>query len=183
MSQTKIDQQAWPYIKNFRTYIDIGAHDGDTSYPYVKKFSKVVAFEPNPLTFKKIPNSIEKYNLALGDIKEQTVLVLPNNKMNNPAHGSISRYKVGTGIKEFVVQVATLDDYNFSDVDFIKIDVEHYELKVCKGAIKTISKWKPTLFFENKRNEADDVIDWLKSLNIGYNVKKFKSDTVAYVDK
>ena len=53
MSVRKIKEWAWPFIKNFRTYIDIGALDGDTSAPFVKDFKKVIAFEPSPLTFPK----------------------------------------------------------------------------------------------------------------------------------
>ena len=71
-----------------------------------------------------------------------------------------------------------MDDYNFEDVDFIKIDVEWYELKVCQGAENTIKKYMPTIMFENKRNEADDCKQYLKTL--GYTTKWYKSDTVAY---
>ena len=76
------------------------------------------------------------------------------------------------------VPARTIDSYNFEDVDFIKIDVEWYELKVCKGAENTIKKYMPTIMFENKRNEADDCKQYLKTL--GYTTKWYKSDTVAY---
>ena len=36
----------------------------------------------------------------------------------------------------------------------------------------------PTIMFENKRNEADDCKQYLKTL--GYTTKWFKSETVAY---
>ena len=36
----------------------------------------------------------------------------------------------------------------------------------------------PTIMFENKRNEADDCKQYLKTL--GYATKWYKSDTVAY---
>ena len=176
MSERKIREWAWPFIKNFRTYIDIGAFDGDTSAPFVKDFKRVVAFEPSPLTFYKIPNTIEKYNFGLGNKDEIQTLKIPGNGQNNPAHGSFVRY--GKGIVEHKVSVKRLDDYNFTDVDFIKIDVEWYELKVCQGAEQTIRKYMPTVMFENKRNEADDCKEYLESL--GYNTKKFKSETVAY---
>ena len=61
MSARKIREWAWPYIKNFRTYIDVGALDGDTAKPFVNNFEKIIAFEPNPEVFKLIPESIEKY--------------------------------------------------------------------------------------------------------------------------
>ena len=44
MSAKKIREWAWPYIKNFRTYIDVGALDGDTAKPFVNNFEKIIAF-------------------------------------------------------------------------------------------------------------------------------------------
>ena len=38
MSALKIRQWAWPFIKNFRTYIDVGALDGDTTKPFINDF-------------------------------------------------------------------------------------------------------------------------------------------------
>ena len=176
MSAKKIREWAWPYIKNFRTYIDIGALDGDTAKPFVDNFEKIIAFEPNPEVFKLIPESIEKYNVGLGDQTETRNLVLPDNGKNLAAHGSVTRY--ATGIKTFPVNIKTLDSYKFKDVDFVKIDVEHFELQVCKGAENTLKKFMPTVMFENKRNEASDCKHFLESL--GYQTKMFKSDTVAY---
>ena len=176
MSARKIREWAWPYIKNFRTYIDVGAFDGDTAKPFVNHFEKIIAFEPNPEVFKLIPESIEKYNVGLGDQLEKRNLILPNNGLNVATHGSVTRY--GSGIKTFPVDMQTLDSYNFTNVDFVKIDVEHFELQVCKGAENTLKKYMPTIMFENKRNEASDCKDFLES--IGYKTKMFKSDTVAY---
>jgi FkbM family methyltransferase len=175
MSVRKIKEWAWPYIKNFRTYIDIGAFDGDTSSPFVNDFKKVIAFEPSPLTFPKIPNTVEKYNVALGNKHETQTLKVPGGT-GNPVHGSLIRY--GTGVIEHKVPVKRLDDYHFEDVDFIKIDVEWYELKVCQGAEQTIKQYMPTIMFENKRNEADNCKEYLET--IGYRTKKYKSDTIAY---
>ena len=176
MSAKKIREWAWPYIKNFRTYIDIGALDGDTAKPFVNNFQKIIAFEPNPEVFKLIPESIEKYNVGLGDQTETRNLVLPDNGLNLAAHGSVTRY--GKGIKTFAVNIKTLDSYNFTNIDFVKIDVEHFELQVCKGAENTFKRCMPTVMFENKRNEASACKHFLESL--GYQTKMFKSDTVAY---
>ena len=65
------------------------------------------------------------------------------------------------------------------NIDFVKIDVEHFELQVCKGAENTFKKYMPTIMFENKRNEANDCKQYLKTL--GYTTKEYKSETVAYI--
>ena len=56
--------------------------------------------------------------------------------------------------------------------------MEWYELKVCQGGEQTLKKYMPTIMFENKRNEADNCKSYLESL--GYQTKKYKSETIAY---
>ena len=181
MSERKIREWALPHVKHRRTYIDIGACQGDTTNPFIKEFKRVVAFEPNPSVFDKISNDAEKYNLGLGAKDEVVQIVLPNG-IEHPEHGSITRYNTEQWKDQprVNVNIKRLDDYNFTDVDFIKIDVEHYEMNVCLGAEQTIRKYRPVVIFENKRNEADHVIEWFKDL--GYKIDKRKSDTVAYYE-
>jgi len=184
MSEVKIDDWAMPKIKNFRTYIDIGASNGKTSFPYVNKFKRIICFEPNPKSFVELSSNerLECHNIALGDIEEIKTLIV-NSETQNPEHGSISeiRNKDWTDGEKFEVQVKRLDDYKFfDDVDFIKIDTEQYELNVIKGAVKTLKKNRPTIMFENKRNEADEAIIFL--LDLGFTVKKYKSDTIAFYE-
>lgn len=42
----------------------------------------------------------------------------------------------------------TLDEFQLTDISYIKIDVEGYERKVLKGALETIKKYKPILVIE-----------------------------------
>jgi FkbM family methyltransferase len=69
MSERKITNWALPYVKQFNTYIDIGAHDGDTSVPFIDMFDRIVCFEPNPNSFKILSSNpkLECYNVALGN--------------------------------------------------------------------------------------------------------------------
>jgi FkbM family methyltransferase len=184
MSERKINDWALPYLKKFRTYIDIGAHNGDTSLPFVEKFNRIICFEPNPKSFAELTQhkDIECYNYALGNKDSIGTLVI-NDKTNNPEHGSMfeSRIKEWTEGEKYTVEIKTLDSFKFfNDVDFIKIDTEQYEYFVVEGALKTIKKNRPVIFFENKRNEADNVI--LLLLDLGYTVRKWKSDTIAFYE-
>jgi FkbM family methyltransferase len=183
MSERKIKEWTFPYIKSFNTYIDIGAHDGDTSVPFINKFKKIICFEPNPNSFKILSTNdkLECYNVALGD-KESTGTLVINNVTQNPEHGSLHKDRISKWTGErYEVEIKTLDSYKFfKDVNFIKIDTEQYEYFVIQGAIKTIKKNYPTIFFENKRNEADNAI--LLLLDLGYTVRKYKSDTIAFYE-
>ncbi len=181
MSERKIKEWAWPYIKNFRTYIDIGASTGTTAVPFVDTFEKIYCFEPNPNSFQALTkfSKLICHNCALGNINEKKMLVM-NSVTGDSEHGSLSeaRTKEWEKTETYEVEIKRLDDFKFEFVDFIKIDTEQYELEVVQGALKIIKKHKPTIFFENKRNEADQVI--LLLLDIGFTVKKWKSDTIAY---
>ena len=80
------------------------------------------------------------------------------------------------------VKTKTLDSYEFTQVDFIKIDVESFELKVLQGAENTIRKHKPVMYIEMCDPEAYTFID---NLDIGYKIfysngmnRLFKSNTV-----
>ena len=46
------------------------------------------------------------------------------------------------------VPVHRVDDYNFDDVSFMKIDVEGYEMQVINGSLVTIEKSRPNLLIE-----------------------------------
>jgi len=184
MSERKINDWALPYVKKFRTYIDIGAHNGDTSLPFVDTFKRIICFEPNPQSFAELTKhkNLECYSYALGN-KESTGTLVINDKTNNTEHGSIfeNRTKEWTNGEKFTVDIKTLDSFKFfNDVDLIKIDTEQYEYFVIEGALKTIKKNRPVIFFENKRNEADNVI--LLLLDLGYTVRKWKSDTIAFYE-
>lgn len=179
MSIKKINDWALPHVKQFRTYIDIGAHDGDTCIDFVDKFKRVYAFEPNPESIKDIPDTIKKFPFALGNKKEELVLTIPDNGYNNNEHGSIVRHQ--SGIRQYSVSVKTLDGFEFKEVDLIKIDVEGMELEVLEGAIHTIMKWRPVVLFENKRSRYNKkLVDFFNE--ISYNIKIYKSDTVAYYE-
>ena len=119
------------------------------------------------------------HNCALGNTNETKLLIM-NPSTQNPEHGSLSDTRIEGWDKTetYEVEIKRLDDFKFNFVDFIKIDTEQYELEVVQGALKIIKKHKPTIFFENKRGEADQVI--LLLLDLGFTVKKWKSDTIAF---
>tara|TARA_B100000927_G_scaffold284344_1_gene273119 strand:- start:1473 stop:2012 length:540 start_codon:yes stop_codon:yes gene_type:complete len=179
MTVKRINDWAIPYVKNFRTYIDIGAHNGDTCVDFVNKFKRIYAFEPNPETIIKIPNTIKKFPFALGNKREERVLTIPDNGKNDNRHGSIVRHV--SGLRQYSVSVRTLDGFEFKEVDLIKIDVEGMELEVLEGSTHTLMNWKPVVFFENKRSRYNDkLVDFFKEIH--YNIKVYKSDTVAYYE-
>jgi len=66
----------------------------------------------------------------------------------------------------------TLDSYNYTDVDIIKIDVEGYELQVLEGATNTIAQNRPIVQIECVETQPrafgktiQDLMDYFNSRN------------------
>ncbi len=164
-------------------FIDIGANIGQTSLNLSKKLGKVVhkiyAFEPFPVTFEKLKNnillnnfsSIEIFNVALGN--EEDIM-----KMEISCPTNSGGYKVAPKnsiIKNEWVQVLQkkLDDFYKLDnpIQFIKIDVEGYEMEVLRGAEKVIKKNMPLMVIElndlnlkRQNSSARELVSFVKEL-------------------
>ena len=109
----------WPWVKDMplRRAIDCGAHKGYWTIEWADKIETIECFEPNAeiLTlFKENTAHLKNINLyehALGD-KPGTVT------MDYDTH--VGTYHIIS--EQGPHEVKTLDSYNFTDVDIIKID-------------------------------------------------------------
>jgi len=57
-------------------------------------------------------------------------------------------------VESDVVEMRTIDSFEFIDVDLIKLDAEGYEEMIARGAEQTIKRWRPTIVIEQKRDMA-----------------------------
>lgn len=122
--------------------IDVGAHIGNHSLFFSRFCKEVHAFEPNPETYRFLkmncPNNVLTYNSALG--KERglgRIIMLDDNEEYNAC------VEPGKGD----VLILSLDYWDLKP-DFIKVDVEGYEVDVLAGGSDTISEHLPELFLE-----------------------------------
>lgn len=123
---------------------------------------RIIAFEPNPMMAARLVRNME-INEGVGNIielKDQGV-GNRNDKMRmqvpsrNSGAGSLVRGYLHEKHNEIVVNVDTLDsliDAQDMGVEFVKIDVEGFELKVLEGAIGIIEKWRPVFYIEILRD-------------------------------
>ena len=137
--------------KNFRNCIDIGAHYGLMSYHMSKSFNKVYSFEIHNDIRKCLEMNMKKFNC-------NNVEIYPYGAGNtNKKVGlNFSPNTFGTHVDEDaepVAEVRAIDSFNFTDIDFIKIDAEGYEPLIIDGAMKTIKKYKPIILYERKGHE------------------------------
>ena len=160
-----------PYIKQFRTAIDIGCRDGDFSRPMSKDFTKVEAFDYRKRPGFDTMHNVTHRQIALGDEEKQV-----------KAYSGVITDKPRKEAKERIVQQKTLDSFNFTMVDLIKIDVEGHEFRVLKGGENTIKKYSPIIIIEDngsdeKWGKETGAIDLLKEM--GYQIKaEYKNDLI-----
>jgi len=135
--------------------IDIGANKGIYTRALSRLVPQVHAFEPNPKIYRILsagsPINASTYPIALSDVSRTNQLLIPLNpkrKTYSNQGASLSRGKVSGEHLEIDVTSRTLDSYKFSNIGFIKIDVEGHELSVLAGAKKTLAEHKPTLIVE-----------------------------------
>ena len=62
-------------------------------------------------------------------------------------------------------EIFTLDQFDLPDVDYIKIDVDGFELRVLQGSIKTIKTYSPLVVLEAENNEMSAINFMEKELN------------------
>lgn len=127
-----------PYIKNFRTALDVGCRVGEFTRYLHRDFQHVYAFDPN--LWPDFPCNVDLSNVthfrcALGDEVDEIRM-----------YGGTHSEKAGKA--PTIVQVYTIDMFGFDDVDYIKIDVEGFEKKVLLGAAKTIERFSPLIVIE-----------------------------------
>jgi hypothetical protein len=79
------------------------------------------------------------------------------------------------------IECRALDSFNFTEVDYVKIDVDGFEVPLLEGARKTLSINSPVINIEMKRKKRPVITRWAtKILNdLGYEyVKTTKSDEI-----
>ena len=141
-------QTALRYCKKFRIALDIGAHVGLWSKELTNKFQIVHSFEPCKEFLELLTKNAPKatvHEIALGKGQGEVALEIPP---DNTGMAKVVRGVAGS------IQMLPLDHYHFTNVDFIKIDVEGYELDVIKGGVKTLLKNDPVIIVEQKEKHA-----------------------------
>ena len=75
------------------------------------------------------------------------------------------------------VEQVRIDDYNFSDVVYMKIDVEGMEASVIRGAATTISECRPVLQVEVIKSDKNEIGRLISQLN--YQIYEVEGDFIC----
>lgn len=162
--------------ENINVIYDIGANIGNHSiYFALNTKARIFSFEPMSMNFyllnknildNKMENRVTAYNVALGDC--EGIAQMSFTQENNNGTASIQTLSESTGEQ---VNIKTLDGLNIPSPDFIKIDVEGFELNVLKGMKNILKNSNASLWIEIDEKNAKSIYEFLTE--IGYFVSDF----------
>jgi len=174
------DQNSLPiileHIKEGDWVVDGGAFIGDHTKAYKDKvgdLGMVFAFEPNPAAFQCLIHNcphVQAFNYGLCSHGGEAFLETCENV------GASSIGASGEAIK-----LMCLDELNLDRLDFIKLDVEGYELRALEGAINIIDKFRPKMWIEVNRfaleRHGSSAVDLLNAvIAMGYDFTSYPEE-------
>lgn len=137
-----------PFMENVNVVWDIGANIGDHTRQYLDWGKRVIAVEPNPLAYECLvhncPDVFTAYNAAASDNSNE---VLKFMRLDNVG---ASRINSEGDIEVTSMVLDNVNSHNpmLTAPQFIKIDVEGWELSALKGMVRTIYDHRPMIFCE-----------------------------------
>jgi FkbM family methyltransferase len=175
------------FVKPGDTVLDCGANFGYNSVVLGKRLDNqglLVAFEPQRIIYQQLNGNLIlnnifnaiTYNAAIGAVN--STVTMRHVDYNQP-WVNIGDTSVGEGGEE--VAVIKLDDLELEAANFMKVDVQGYELFLLQGAETVLKTYQPDLFIEiephqlEKFNTApDQIITYLKDL--GYSIYRINNE-------
>ncbi|WP_286293039.1 FkbM family methyltransferase [Aminobacter sp. SS-2016] len=165
-AQIEIDFLA-QFISPCSLVLDVGGHVGlhARAFASLSKGVRVHSFEAQPQLASLLSRNAGQFDgqisvhaVAIGEKAGHAFIGrLPDDRNVNAGAQSV---RTVAGSNDIAVEVRAIDDYQFDQVDFIKMDIEGYESLALKGAFKTISRDKPAIFCEvNSIGHASGLFD------------------------
>lgn len=171
-------------------YIDVGAHTGMYTVAALvsNKNNRLVSIEPLPLNFYRIISNLRLNNFDNTKVKLFNIAVSDKNKsvkfdIRTPWSYLSKGGKISDqGVNMNAIKLDSLDfSSNSLGIKGIKIDTEGEDLKVIHGSEKIITKFKPKIIVECRRNNILDIFNFLSKFgykkiydNVGNNIKDKK---------
>lgn len=149
------------------TIIDCGMNVGMNTVEYGTFAKRVIGFEPTPEIYqlaqsnithnkqhfddnlpylwnwsRKITAQIETHQIGLSNQRANVKFI---SHPKNRGHNHMWNGRRRTEKEMYDVQLKLLDDYNYDNVDYIKIDTEGHELPLLQGSSSTIDAYRPVV--------------------------------------
>ncbi len=136
-------------------FLDIGANVGLHTLAVARHLAgggAVIAFEPHPVNHRLLLHNIQQNHLR-HVIAENLGLAEAPATLTGAASANGGNWSLASrGEHRFEVKLVRLDDYLQANplprLDLMKIDVEGAEVRVLRGARKTLERFRPLIVFE-----------------------------------
>lgn len=175
-------------VKQFRRAIDIGGNIGFWSYDFCQRFKDVQIFEPDNSNLKCLKTNLQQFtNFTIHEVglgKEKITRKFYTSPTTSGGHSFYRDQIFEEGVGQTECDVHVLDDYNFTDVDLIKIDTQGSEYDILQGAKHTLINNNPILNIEiehkneQQRERGRQIISFLNSLGYKERGRSRKKEVV-----
>ena len=166
------------YVSSYRNALDIGSNIGQWTRPLSKLFDTVICFEPNPNFRECFDKNITESNVVL----HPYALSSHQHTAQQGKTDTHLNHKIGdTEPRDGDIECRSLDSFKFTEIDYVKIDVDGFEVPLLEGAKETLTINAPVINIEMKRRKRPlTTRRATKILNdLGYEyVKTTKSDEI-----
>lgn len=144
------------YVTQHHVVVQAGGNLGMYPRLLAKHFNLVFTFEPDPLNFSCLQKNLaETYNVTsyLGAVgAEKGTCLVQRRDMGNVGMHQVTTEKPGD------TPMYALDEFNFSHVGLLMLDIEGYEYKALQGAQNLIERNKPIIFLERPGDDSTDFL-------------------------
>ena len=162
--------------------LDGGANIGFFTVPVAQQIKqqggRVISFEPQRQLFNALSgslalnglNNVFLHNIGLGDGRQSTAY-LPAVDYSRPSDFGTVSLSVDDAVEEHckmrtrTVDIDSIDSLMLPRLDFIKLDVEGFEIPALTGGLKAIKKYRPYIWVEYFITGAKEIKQALKSVN------------------
>ena len=157
------------YINKESIVIEGGCHIGTHTLKLALLGKQVLSFEPLHKSNEILYNNIKINNIDNVTLYSEGLSNVPGEayfetiQINNPGAAGLSNNPMGKPnmynkyCGKYPVKLITIDSLELNKLDFIKLDVEGYEINVIEGAINTIKRCKPIITLESWKNHFGEV--------------------------
>ena len=171
----KLSREVWeltkPHIFSKRNAIDVGTRFGGVAHYMCQEFNMTYCFDiKKKLAFTEsvIKEKVTHYNCPLG---YKFKIFKLDEWRANPDKGAKWHHNFK---QEWLENAYNIDDFNFENIDYYKIDTDGSEDTIIAGSEQTIKTHTPLVvieaFKESQIKAVEMLIDW------GYKVMKTKED-------
>lgn len=151
-------EASFNFLENKRIAIDIGANVGLWARDFCKIFKEVKLFEPYKPNTECLKKNLEPFkNFEIFEYALSNKNGVGELHINEKGLGANTLRSITDITKKEEIQIMKLDNYDFQDVDYIKIDVQFHELEVIEGSIVTLKNNNPVLCIEAARRNEEEL--------------------------